>query len=151
MPLPVLQSLVFGVLLVWISVIDIERLEIPDLAALTLVSTGAFFAWQRGADIVEYGVAGLIWAVLFWSVGVGYAKLRGWEGLGFGDVKLVAGIGLWLGLSETTLVVFGAALAGILAIAVAKAGTRSSFSDIGTTAVAFGPFLCLSAWVIWLF
>ncbi|WP_159086865.1 prepilin peptidase [Loktanella sp. Alg231-35] len=151
LPFPFAQAFILAALLIWISVVDVERLEIPDVAASLLALTGGAFAYATGSNLIDAISAGIVWPLLFWIVGAGYGKLRGWQGLGFGDVKLMVGIGLWLGFAQTTLVVFTSALSGIAVIALTKLINRQSTADIGTTAVAFGPFLCLSTWVIWLF
>lgn len=150
-PLPIIALFVLGALLIWISVIDVERFEIPDLASGLLFASGLIFQRYYGHDLAAYLAGAVLWSALFWIVGIGYARLRGWDGLGFGDVKLIAGIAMWLGFTQTTTVVFASALTGILVIVGAKLVRGGSMADIGTTAVAFGPFLCLSAWVIWLF
>ena len=156
-----LRSLIFGwpplmwpilaSLMIWSSVVDIERMEIPDMASLALCITGVLFCYLDSHDIITHLLAAVIWAGLFCGVGLGYNRWRGWDGLGFGDVKLIAGLALWLGFADTTQAVFAAALAGIIVVLIGSSRSGRSFSDIGQTAVAFGPFLCLSAWVTWLF
>ncbi|WP_322892205.1 MULTISPECIES: A24 family peptidase [unclassified Yoonia] len=140
---------ILAALLIWISVIDIIRFEIPDLGAGLLALTGAVFVVVSDAIILDHALGAMIWPLLFWFVATGYMRMRGWQGLGFGDVKLMVGIGVWLGFHQATQVVFAAALSGILAVVVFGLMKRKSFADIGSRAVAFGPFLCLSAWVTW--
>lgn len=142
-------ALILAVSLIWISVIDIIRFEIPDLGAGLLAFTGVAFVVVSDAIVLDHALGATIWPLLFWIVGTGYMRMRGWQGLGFGDVKLMVGIGVWLGFHQTTLVVFAAALSGILTMLVFGLMKRTSFVDIGSRAVAFGPFLCLSAWVTW--
>jgi leader peptidase (prepilin peptidase)/N-methyltransferase len=138
-------------LFIWISVTDIERLEIPDAASALLVLTGAVRLWAvPGLPLADHLMGAVLWPLLVWGVAVGYARLRGWQGLGLGDVKLMAGIGLWLGFGSTTIVLLAAALAGILTLVAAGLRQKVPFAALGTSAVAFGPFLCLSAWVVWL-
>lgn len=146
-PLP---SAVLGSLLVWISLVDTQRFEIPDSASVLLAASGLWFAWSDGVFMADHIGAALVWSLVFWGTGEGYARLRGFDGLGFGDVKLMVGIGLWLGFVQTTLVVFAAACAGILVLLTRSMLERAPPRTLATTAVAFGPFLCLSTWVIWL-
>lgn len=144
-------ALLVGSLFIWISMVDFARFEIPDGASAVLVLLGALRLMLVPALPLADHLAGLVlWPLLVWAVAVGYARLRGWQGLGFGDVKLMAGIGLWVGFDGTIRVLLAAALAGILAILVLAALRRTPPGRIGTSAVAFGPFLCLSAWVVWL-
>ncbi len=142
-------SVVLGACLIWASVVDFERFEIPDLASLFLFVTGLAVAY--GAGVLVWHVAGaVLWAALFWAVAAFYRRYRGWDGLGFGDVKLIAGIAAWVGFYGTIWVVFAAAIAGIgmlLINAVLKGG---QFQGSQQSAVAFGPFLCFSAWAVWL-
>ncbi len=141
----------FAAILIWVSTIDLERFEIPDLAAGALVLTGAFRTlFVPGLPLTDHLMGSVLWPVLTWSVAALYARVRGWRGLGFGDVKLTVGLGLWLGFQAMIWVLLSASVAGILTLLSIGAMRHTSFRNLGTSAVAFGPFLCLSAWVIWL-
>jgi prepilin signal peptidase PulO-like enzyme (type II secretory pathway) len=151
-PVPMPTALILALLLVWISVIDVERFEIPDTASALLALTGGVFAYQAGEGIfIDHIVGGVLWAGLFWLVAGTYARWRGWQGLGFGDVKLMLGIGFWLGLNGTTAVVFSASIAGVLAILGGSVTGYTQDAKLDKTGIAFGPFLCLSTWIVWLF
>lgn len=144
--------LILGLLFVWITIVDLDRFEIPDTAVFLLVVSGMSQRWFGGLDDLLDGIAaGVIWAGLFYIVGVAYLRFRGFHGLGFGDVKLMLGIGIWLGFSSTVLVVLAAAVSGIIAILLIGLLRRQNTDDILGAGVAFGPFLCLCAWSIWLF
>ncbi len=131
--------------LVWASVTDWQRYEIPDAASALLVVLGAvWWALQFDEPGFEAAVAGaVLWPLAAWGVAAAYQRFRGWPGLGFGDVKLLSGIGLWAGFEATVWVVLCTALAGIGAILLRNA--RSRGRSLATEAIAFGPFLCLSA------
>lgn len=145
------QSAVFASQLIWISVVDADRFEIPDIAALLLTITGLFLLWcQPSLFVIDHIAGGLIWPLLFWSIAYGYLRARGFHGLGFGDVKLMCGIGLWCGFIATTNVVLAASLGGIVILGLRAFTTRAGQEPLGQSMVAFGPFLCLSAWTIWL-
>ncbi len=149
---PIFEAVVLCLLLVWISMVDLDRFEIPDLAAGLLAASGIAFIWGSDPTIlIRQMLAGIIWSGLFWAVGIAYLRWRGWHGLGFGDVKLMFGIAVWVGFTGATIVVFAAAMAGIVSIIALKWKNSQSFDDLGTTGVAFGPYLCLSTWVVWLF
>jgi leader peptidase (prepilin peptidase)/N-methyltransferase len=87
---------------------------------------------------------GLGFALIAWL----YRRLRGREGLGLGDAKLLAAGGAWLGWQALPSVVTLAALA---ALAVALAGARTGGKIAATTRIAFGPYLALAIWVVWLY
>lgn len=135
--------------LVWASLVDVQRFEIPDLASALLVVSGVVWLAVRPPDAPKlHVVGGLIWPLLFFAVAWSYTWLRGRTGLGLGDVKLMAGIGLWCGSLGTILVVLGATLAGLFALVLHAAVTGRS--NLTQSKLAFGPFLCLFAWCIWL-
>src|SRR5690606_4525776 len=77
----------------------------------------------------------------FWAIRISYAALRGCEGLGFGDVKLMAALGLLLPLAALPLVVAIGGSLGVLWV-LARPGARGVQR---TMQVPFGTFLCLGA------
>ncbi|MGC1498096.1 MAG: A24 family peptidase [Sulfitobacter sp.] len=144
-------ALVLGLLLIWISVIDADRFEIPDMAALLLALSGFVLLWGQPTIILLDRIIGsVVWPLLFWAIAYGYLRARGFHGLGFGDVKLMCGIGLWCGFIDTINVVIAASLGGIIVLGVQALLKRPALQSLGQSMVAFGPFLCLSAWTIWL-
>ena len=140
-----------AVLLIWASVIDVERFEIPDLASGLLALSGAIWALTGSPLlIIDHLVGAILWPGLFLTTELAYRRFRGRPGLGFGDVKLMVGIGLWVGYLGTIWVVLYAALGGIAVLLLAFLVRRWDVSGLQKSAVAFGAFLCLSAWVVWL-
>ncbi len=136
-----------------ISLIDARRLIIPDILSLPLVPLGIAVAaglaaeaweqvmlWHTGAAAVAAGALYVVrW--LYWQV-------RGVEGLGLGDVKLLAAAGAWVGfdtLSTTLLMASCAALAATLV----RHGLSSAPPVHGQTRVPFGTFLAPSILIIW--
>ena len=76
------------------------------------------------------------------------AAPAGAGGLGMGDAKLLAAIGAWLGLSLLPVTLFIAACSGLVAAAGA---TLTGRRMTAATAIPFGPFLALAAWLLWLY
>jgi leader peptidase (prepilin peptidase)/N-methyltransferase len=66
--------------------------------------------------------------------------IRRQEGIGFGDVKLIAVLGAWLSISNLAPLLFYASLMGIL--------YTISLNRKGSEAIAFGPFLIFSGIVV---
>ena len=76
-----------------------------------------------------------------------YRKVRGRDGLGAGDAKLLAAAGAWVGASGLPQVILFAAVAGLVAAACLRlAGVRLG----AASALPFGPFLALATWLVWL-
>ena len=144
-------AIVFGGLLIAISVIDVQRFEIPDLLSLLLVVSGllALMALSQDAQIAHV-IAGSGLAALMYLVGHVYMRMRGQPGLGLGDVKLAIGLGLWLGVEGSVWTLLAASLSGLATLVVLALIKRTSADELAGFGVAFGPFLCLSAWAIWL-
>lgn len=137
-----------GWTLLTLTWIDVRTMLLPDVLTLPLVIAGLIATAMEDPDAlgdhalaaaVGYGcLAGFAWL---------YRRLRGREGLGLGDAKLLAAIGAWSGLALLPMTVFLAACIGLTIAGVAAlTGRRMTAS----TALPFGPCLALAAWLIWL-
>ena len=69
--------------------------------------------------------------------------LTGKEGLGFGDIKLLAALGAWIGWKLIPLVLFLAAVFGLIYALSIMFIKKININE----SIPFGPFLALSAWV----
>ena len=128
--------------------IDARHWLLPDALTLPLViaGLGAALAFDPGG-LTDRALGAAIGYLALRLVALLYRKLRGRDGLGEGDAKLLAAAGAWVGASGLPQVVLIAALAGLVAAAGARlAGARLS----ATSALPFGPFLALATWLVWL-
>ena len=129
--------------------IDWRHTILPDVLTLPLI----LFGLAVGGALQPEGLADLVGGVVcgygaLWAIGWVYRRLRGREGLGMGDAKLLAAAGAWVGASGLPSVLFGAAVAALLAAGgMMLAGHRVDRH----TALPFGPFLALAMWLVWLF
>lgn len=139
--------------LIAISVIDIRSRRIPDLLSLPLICAGlmqSFWAVQRGAaptvltDSIIGAAAGYL---VFAAIGAAFFRLRGQEGLGLGDAKLLAAAGAWLGWQMLPSVVLVAALGGLAQATVAERLWPTRAAD---RSLAFGPWLALAFFSLWM-
>lgn len=129
--------------------IDWRHGILPDVLTLPLVVLGLAVAgdleperlWDPLLGVV-FGYAGL------WALARVYRWLRGREGLGLGDAKLLAAAGAWVGVTGLPSVLAGAALAALAAAGgMMLAGQRLDRHS----ALPFGPFLAAATWLVWLF
>ncbi|WP_282073220.1 prepilin peptidase, partial [Janibacter hoylei] len=85
---------------------------------LTLAVSGLAASFLgNDPDLLNRVIGGIIGFGSLFLIGWGYRYLRGREGLGGGDPKLLGAIGCWLGWSALPLVMLGAGLVGLLAVA----------------------------------
>ena len=129
--------------------IDVRSWRLPDILTLPLIVLGLATAWLFAPDELIDRVAGSVAGYgCLWLVAYSYRWLRGREGLGLGDAKLLAAAGAWVGASGLPSVVAGAALAAlVMAGGLMLTGVRFK----RTSALPFGPFLALATWLVWLF
>jgi len=141
-----LLDCVFGWTLLALASIDWRELRLPNALTLPLLAAGLAAAGLEGREAVLSGVIGALagYATLR-LVGECYLRLRGREGLGQGDAKLLAAGGAWLGWEALTWVVLFAAVLGLALAALQRARGAALTRN---TAVPFGPPLALAIWII---
>jgi leader peptidase (prepilin peptidase)/N-methyltransferase len=129
--------------------IDLRTMILPDVLTLPLLLTGLAVTAAIDPDALADRAlaAALAYVVLFGTARV-YRRLRGRDGLGLGDAKLLAALGAWLGLSSLPIVLVLASCAGLAAAGVAMLlGKRVT----AATAIPFGPCLAAAGWLAWLY
>lgn len=147
-----------------ITFLDIDHWWVPDVITYPAMVWALVTAWLPGQPGLLQAGLGLLPAVLLFSVGWAFERFTGTEGLGFGDVKLLALLGLALGLSDSLTTLMLAALQGVAvgAFVVWRGGHASAASkepvpaalqddadwEPRPHAVPFGPFLTLGAFEV---
>jgi leader peptidase (prepilin peptidase) / N-methyltransferase len=104
-----LPGLVLGLIFSMIvPVNDLASLMLPGVVDIPVSSE---FSW-RLFSLADALLGAAVGAGFLYGAGVVYLRWRGVEGMGFGDVKLMAMIGSFLGLRLTILTIFAASMAG---------------------------------------
>ncbi len=122
--------------------IDLEHYLLPDIFTISGILVGfggSFLSLTRSPMDSFLGLA--FGGGLFWFISWFYERVRKKEGMGFGDVKLIAWLGALGGLSSVPFIIWVSGLTGTLVglfLIVFKGGSRNS-------ALPFGPFLISSA------
>jgi leader peptidase (prepilin peptidase)/N-methyltransferase len=137
-----LALFLFSSSLVVITFIDLDHQIIPDVISLPGILIGFVFSfflpwhnWLNSLGGILLGGGSL------WLVAAGYHLLTGKEGMGGGDIKLLAMMGGFLGWMSIPFIIFAASLAGSL-IGVSMMVARGRDSKL---AIPFGPFLAFGA------
>jgi leader peptidase (prepilin peptidase) / N-methyltransferase len=142
-------TVVLGWLLLALAAIDFRTFLLPDgLNAAVALLGAAMLAWARPADWVMHLAGAVIGFGLLWLVELGYRRLRGRDGLGRGDAKLLGAIGLWVGAFGIAPVLLIASLSGIAAALLHS--VRESKKLSGQSTIAFGPWIALGGYIVWL-
>lgn len=130
--------------LIWLTVTDLIRHEIPDSACAIIAMSGLVFQWQlHGVTlslISTLAVAALLTAG-FWLLGGWYFRRYGIEALGIGDAKLIGAGAICVGAGQVWAMILVAATGGIVAAVLAR---RRGGADTG---LAFGPFLAYAIFI----
>jgi leader peptidase (prepilin peptidase)/N-methyltransferase len=139
--------LFFACLLIVLFAIDLEHHLLPNAITLPGIVIGLIFSLLLPPGLVSAALGTLIGGGSLWLIGEAYYRFSGQEGMGGGDVKMLAMIGAFLGwkLAIVTLVFssIAGALIGLLVLAIKKGGLKY--------ALPYGTFLALGALIASLF
>ncbi len=152
---PAAAALVLTWFLIALTFIDVDHQLLPDNLTLPLLWIGLLLSlWAplgAGAPIPMDPRSSIIGAIAgyvsLWSVYHLFRLLTGKEGMGYGDFKLFAALGAWLGWKMLLpIILIAAAVGAVVGIAIlALRGQNRS------TPIAFGPFLATSGWLMLMF
>lgn len=146
-----LAALVFTWVLVALTVIDLDHQLLPDVLTLPLLWLGLLLtvAWQPGlrapapVDPVSAIVGAAAGYLSLWLVYWAFKLATGKEGMGYGDFKLFAAFGAWMGWQMLPLIILLSAVTGAvvgIALIVARGRDRN-------IPIPFGPYLAAAGWI----
>ena len=145
----VLIACALGWMLLALALIDLRHHTLPDALTLPLAVAGLATALlPEGATLLDRALGCVLGFVIFLSISIVYRRIRGREGLGMGDAKLLAAGGGWVawqGLASVVLIASAAALA----VAAVRATQDRSHIE-ATTRIPFGLYLGPAIWLVWL-
>lgn len=139
-----LAALIFVWALIALAVIDLNTQLLPDDITLPLLWLGILVNLNNGFTDINSSVIGAVIGYLsLWSIYWCFKLLTGKEGMGYGDFKLLAAIGAWLGWAMLPLVIIFSSLIGAV---VGISLILKSKHDKNST-IPFGPYLAGGALV----
>lgn len=128
-----------------LAVIDWRVQLLPDILTLPLLWAGLLYHWLfQPAYLADAVIGAVLGYLCLWCVYWLFKLATGKEGMGYGDFKLLAALGAWLGwLALPMVLLFSAGLGAILGLAY-----QASTPQARGTPMPFGPFLALAGWIM---
>jgi leader peptidase (prepilin peptidase)/N-methyltransferase len=146
-----LMAIIMTITLVAIAMIDADTQLIPDSIVLPLMWLGlamSLFHPMDGADTLFVSprdaiVGAMAGYLTLWSVFWLFKLVTGKDGMGYGDFKLLAALGAWLGWQQLPIIILMSTIVGAainIAMIVARGKDRS-------VPIPFGPYLAAAGWI----
>jgi len=132
--------------LIPVSFIDIKSLRIPNILTLPLMVMGLIQAHIIGDDVRDAILGAILGYSAFVIVELTFKYVRGVDGLGRGDAKLLAGGGAWCGWLWLPQIVLIGSIFAIIAIIFMR---KSNYLISKKMAIPFGPFLAVAILLVW--
>jgi leader peptidase (prepilin peptidase)/N-methyltransferase len=143
-----LTALVLTAFLVAMAGIDIDHQLLPDNMTIPLMWGGILISfWSIHTDLASSVTGAIGGYLVLWTVYHLFRLLTGKEGMGYGDFKLLAALGAWMGWQMLPLVVLLSSVVGAV-VGLVLMGTGRLQKD---KPMPFGPFIAAAGWIalIW--
>lgn len=142
------MALAFALLLTWaliaLSFIDIDKQLLPDSIVLPLLWLGLLISlFHVYTDPVSSIIGAIAGYMSLWTIYQLFKLVTGKEGMGYGDFKLLALFGAWLGWQFLPMIVLLSSLVGaVIGISMIIFGERDH-----NVPIPFGPYLAAAGWL----
>ena len=146
-----LAAMVFSAYLIAMIFIDADTQLLPDQLTLPLMWGGIVFHLAAYLLQADWGITNLVDSLLgaivgymsLWSIFQLFKLVTGKEGMGYGDFKLLAALGAWLGISVLPIIIIMSAVVGLIFALIMKVAKNQP--------MPFGPYLAISGWIVLVF
>lgn len=137
-------AIIFTLSLISLTFIDLEHQILPDNITLPTMWLGLGISlWNLFIPVEQAILGAMVGYLSLWAIYWIFKWITGKEGIGYGDFKLLALLGAWLGWQALPMVLFGAALSG----AIIGISLRINKRLEPNTPIPFGPFLAIAGWL----
>ena len=144
-------AMVFSAYLIAMIFIDADTQLLPDQLTLPLMWGGIVFHLAAYLLQADWGITNLVDSLLgaivgymsLWSIFQLFKLVTGKEGMGYGDFKLLAALGAWLGISVLPIIIIMSAVVGLIFALIMKVAKNQP--------MPFGPYLAISGWIVLVF
>ncbi|MGA9854411.1 MAG: A24 family peptidase [Gammaproteobacteria bacterium] len=141
---PALGALLLTWTLLALAAIDVDKQLLPDKITLPVLWLGLLFNLGDSFTDIRSALIGAVAGYLsLWCVYHGFRLLTRKEGMGYGDFKLFALLGAWLGWQSLPLIILLASAAGAL-VGIGLILSRRVQRGIP---IPFGPYLAVAGWI----
>ena len=145
---PLYGALLLTWTLIALTFIDLDKMLLPDQLTLPLLWAGLLLNLLGGLASLQDAVIGAMAGyLLLWSLYWSFKLLTGKEGMGYGDFKLLAALGAWLGWQSLPLILILSSVVGaVVGISLMVLRRHQQGNPI-----PFGPYLAMAGWIalIW--
>jgi len=142
--LPALAGVAFTGFLIALTAIDLEYMLLPDDLTLPLLWLGLLLSVLGvGPNPTDAVLGAALGYLSLWGIYQLFRLVTGKEGMGYGDFKLLAALGAWLGWQQLPVVVLLSAGVG----AVVGVTLMALNSQGRGQAIPFGPYLAAAGWI----
>lgn len=129
--------------LIALSQIDFETKLLPDDITLPILWLGLIAnIYDTFTDLQSAVIGAVLGYLALWTVYQGFRVITGKEGMGFGDFKLLALLGAWLGWQALTFIILMSSIIGAL-VGITLILLGRDRND----AIPFGPYLAGAGWI----
>lgn len=130
--------------LVALTFIDLDKMLLPDQLTQPLLWAGLLFNLLGGfASLADAVIGAMAGYLVLWTLYWAFKLLTGKEGMGYGDFKLLAALGAWLGWQALPIVLLLSSLVG----AVIGIGLILLRNHHQGKPIPFGPYLAIAGWI----
>lgn len=138
-----------GWALLALSAMDLRYLVLADAITLPMIAAGlAVSAWLNLDQVWLHGLGAAVGFLIMVAVARIYRAVRGRDGLGLGDAKLMAAAGAWVGVQGLGTVLLYAVGAALAYATLARASGRPIDA---ATPIPLGAGIALALWIVWLY
>lgn len=143
-----LTALFLTAMLIALAGIDIDHQLLPDNMTIPLMWAGIVISfWSIHVDLAASVLGAICGYLALWTIYHAFRLLTGKEGMGYGDFKLLAALGAWMGWQMLPLIIlFSSVVGAVVGLALMGMGRMNKDKPM-----PFGPFIAAAGWIalIW--
>jgi leader peptidase (prepilin peptidase) / N-methyltransferase len=137
-------ALILSWALVALTFIDVDHQLLPDSITLPLLWLGLIFnLFETFTDINSAVIGAIAGYLALWMVYHAFRLVTGKEGMGYGDFKLLAALGAWMGWQALPMIILLSSLVGAL-VGISLILLKQQHRD---NPIPFGPYLAAAGWL----